>query len=125
MDGVVESQRSRKKVERWGRETPMHMGASRRSRKIPGKFREALAFWEIFCFYSLDLSQAAPSALPPSALFLTSLQSAMAKSSEKKADKKADKKTAKTAAAKEATPAKTKPISSKEILAKANVRCLQ
>ena len=60
-----------------------------------------------------------------SPLFLTSFQSAMAKSSEKKADKKADKKTAKTAAAKEATPAKTKPISSKEILAKANVRCLQ
>ena len=46
----------------------------------------------------------------------------MAKSADKKADKKAAKSPAKLAAAKEATPAKTKPISSKEILAKANVR---
>ena len=54
---------------------------------------------------------------------------AMAKSADKKAEKKADKKAAKSpakaAAAKEATPAKTKPISSKEILAKANVCCLE
>lgn len=93
------------------------------ARQIP----RSTCFLGNFPFYSLDLSQAfllpflhPPSPPPPSP--------AMAKSADKKVDKKAEKKAAKSAAkvaaVKETTPAKTKPISSKEILAKANVHCL-